>query len=269
MLTIGDFSKISHVTITTLRYYDELGLLLPIAIDPDSNYRYYSVSQLPRINRILALQDLGLSLKEIGNMLSDALTIEQLQDILKIKQAELQQHIEQETDRLKRVVSRFKYIEQENAMPNYDIVLKQVDPQLVASIRAIIPAYPDIGQLLGQLTLYAAQHHQYGLATAIWHDNEYKTANIDCEAVIMLKQPIPAMEQITVYDLPAATVASAVHHGAYNRLHEAYTALTTWIEQNGYRIIGSSREIYLECAEPVRQDDETYITEIQFPVAKA
>ena len=87
MIRIVDFSKLSRVTVKTLRYYDEVGLLQPAHVDNTTGYRYYAYSQLPRLNRILALKDLGFSLEEICKLLSDALTVEQMHGMLKLRQA--------------------------------------------------------------------------------------------------------------------------------------------------------------------------------------
>ena len=65
-----------------------------------------------------------------------------------------------------------------------------------------------------------------------------------------------------------ATVASIIHKGAYNRLSEAYDSLLRWIGSNGYRVAAPIRELYLRNSQPVRQDDESYVTEIQVPIAK-
>jgi effector-binding domain-containing protein len=73
---------------------------------------------------------------------------------------------------------------------------------------------------------------------------------------------------VKVYELPAATMASVVHKGTYNTFNQAYEAIGRWIEANCYKIAGLNREIYLYCTEPVRQDDDSYVTEIQFPVGK-
>jgi len=73
VLKIGDFSKLAHVTVKTLRYYDELGLLKPVWSDRYSGYRFYSLEQLPRLNRILALKDLGFSLEQIRELLAEDL----------------------------------------------------------------------------------------------------------------------------------------------------------------------------------------------------
>ena len=83
-----------------------------------------------------------------------------------------------------------------------------------------------------------------------------------------MKQFVQEGRRVKVYELPAATVASVVHKGAYNILNQAYEVIGRWIEANGYKISGANREIYLYCTEPVRQDDDSYVTEIQFPVEK-
>ena len=93
--------------------------------------------------------------------------------------------------------------------------------------------------------------------------------DVDAEAGFYLKQPVDAFGRVQVHELPPVTVASAMHHGAYNRLSEAYDALLRWVGSSGYVVAGPIRELYLQISMPVRQDDESYITEIQAPVAKA
>ena len=103
MIRIGDFSKLSRVSIKTLRYYDEMGLLKPIEVDRFTGYRYYDFHQLPRLYRILALKELGFSLEEIGRFLEENLSTEELRGMLKLRQAEIRQRMEEETVRLEQV----------------------------------------------------------------------------------------------------------------------------------------------------------------------
>jgi effector-binding domain-containing protein len=271
MIKIGEFSKLSQVSIKTLRYYDEMNLLKPIEVEKSNGYRYYSASQLPRLYRILALKDLGLSLEQVAQVLNEGVSPEQLRGMLRLKYAELQQHLAAEQARLQRVEVWLNTITQEGAMSDYNVVIKQIEPQLVASIRDTLPAYPAISRLFDELHGYLARYSTDSLAgpaTAIWHDHEYKTCDIDAESVIPLKRALPAGERVKVYELPAALVASVVHKGSFNTCSQAYSAIGRWIETNGYRIVGPNREIYLYCTQPVRPDDETYVTEIQFPVEK-
>jgi DNA-binding transcriptional MerR regulator len=92
MIKIGDFSKLSLVSIKTLRYYDEMGLLKPVHVDQFTGYRYYSADQLSRLHRILALKDLGFSLEQIARVLNEGVSAEQLRGMLRLRQAEAQQH---------------------------------------------------------------------------------------------------------------------------------------------------------------------------------
>ena len=71
MFKIGEFAQICRVTVRTLRYYDEIGLLKPAHVDPWTGYRYYARDQAARLNRILTLKDLGLSLEQVGPMLDN------------------------------------------------------------------------------------------------------------------------------------------------------------------------------------------------------
>lgn len=258
MIRIGDFSKLSQVSIKTLRYYDEMGLFKPINVDRFTGYRYYSASQLPRLNRILALRDLGLSLEQIALVLDEGVSPEQLRGMLRLKRAELQQHIAGEQARLARVEARLNTIDLEDTMPGYDVVIKQIEPQLVAGVRDTLASYPEVGRLFAEIYGHLARYGVNGLdlvGAAIWHDDEYKSSDIDGG-------------RVRVYELPAATMASVVHKDAYNTFNQAYEAIGRWIEANGYKIAGPNREIYLYCTQPVRQDDDSYVTEIQFPVVK-
>jgi DNA-binding transcriptional MerR regulator len=108
MLRIGEFSRIGQVSVKTLRYYDTVGLLKPIVVDPATGYRYYAFEMLPKLNRILALKELGLSLEQIKQLLNDGLSAEQLRGMLKLKQVEIQQQMADEQEKLARVEARQK-----------------------------------------------------------------------------------------------------------------------------------------------------------------
>ena len=93
MFRIGEFSQIARVSGRLLRYYDSLGLLRPVRIDPATGYRYYSADQLPRLNRILALKELGLSLDQIAKMVDDKISPDEIRGMLMLKKAELEQSL--------------------------------------------------------------------------------------------------------------------------------------------------------------------------------
>jgi DNA-binding transcriptional MerR regulator len=128
MLKIGEFSRLSQVTIKTLHHYDELGLLKPVHVDPITNYRFYNVEQLPRIHRIMALKEMGLSLEQIGIMLEKELSTEEMRGMLHLKQAEIQQEMREVQKQLSMVEFRLRMIEAEIKFPELDVVIKRLEP---------------------------------------------------------------------------------------------------------------------------------------------
>lgn len=272
MLKIGDFSKLSRVTIKTLRFYDELGLLKPADVDRFTGYRYYTVDQLPRLNRILALKDLGFALEHIAQIVNDGVSPEQLRGMLRLRQAEQHQRVQEEQERLARVETRLRQIEMETTMSKYDVILKPVEPLRVASIRAVIPAYKEQAELWQEL--YGAlgpQHTQFtGPCLSIYHDEEYKERDVDTQACQPVSAAVKAQGRMAVHELPAAQMACAVHHGPFATITQAYNAVVAWIEANNYRVVGPAREIYLRSPTAAgEQNDPDCLTEIQFPVEKA
>jgi effector-binding domain-containing protein len=269
MLKIGDFSKLSRVSVKTLRYYDEMGLINPVHVDAFTGYRYYSASQLPRLNRILALKDLGFSLEQIARILDEGLSLEQLRGMLRLKRAEIQQRVDEEQERLARVEARLSQIEMEAAMSNYDVVLKCVEPVRVASLRDIIPSYSQQSHLWGELGAYLGQRHVHpaGPCLTLYHDEGYKEKDVDVEVCEPVKANLPASDRVKVYELPGVPMmACVVHQGSFANVNEAYEALIRWAEHSGYHIVGPAREVYLR--EPQKQDDPDAVTEVQFPVQK-
>ena len=271
MIRIGLFSKLSQVPVKTLRYYDEIGLLEPAEIDSVTDYRYYSVTQLPRLNRVLALKDLGLSLDQIAQLLAEDLPVEQLRGMLRLKQVEIQQRMGQEEEKLVRVAARLRQIEQENKMSNYDVVIKKVEPQRIASVRDVIPSYPEQGHLWQELETLMGQSKikSTGPCLTLYHSDEPK---IDAEVCEPIAEGIslPNNTQVKTRELPGAEVATVIHHGTFDTLNKAYEAVIKWIEANGYQINGSCREIYLQPpTETGSQTDPDTVTEVQFPVMKS
>jgi DNA-binding transcriptional MerR regulator len=277
MIKIGEFSKLAHVPIATLRHYDQVGLLKPIKVDNFTSYRYYSINQLPRLNRILALKGLGLSLEQIAELLAEDLPVEQMRGMLRLRHAQISQQLAEMQKQLLEVETRLAQIEQEGRVSRYDVMLKQLEPLLVASVRAIVPNRSDVGALFKQVYDALGDHveaalgpnpGQGGQTLVLWYDTEYKEKDFDGATAFIVRCQAPDYGPMRVHELPAATVAYTIHHGSYETIDEAHHAVVTWIEANQYQIAGPDREINLYNRPPIRRDDPTYITEIQYPVEK-
>ncbi|MDD5510159.1 MAG: MerR family transcriptional regulator [Dehalococcoidales bacterium] len=270
MFKIGDFSRLSFVTVKTLHYYDEIGLLKPVKVDRFTGYRYYSADQLPRLNYIVSLKNLGLSLDEVGTLINNSLTPRQMRDLFILKKAELQQRLSEEQRRLEQVEKLLNQIEKEGKMPEYQVVIKELPSMKVASVRGTVPTYGDIPILWDKICPVFEKHMSIitGPPLAIYHDMEYREKDVDIEVAIPISTTIPLPDPIKVRDLPAeAKVASMIHRGPYEKLHEAYQAMMAWCEANGYELAGPDREVYLTGPNDT-QDPVDYLTELQQPVKK-
>src|SRR5689334_2669563 len=161
VIRIGNFARIAQVSTRTLRLYDKLGLLKPAAVDPLTDYRYYSIDQLPRLNRILALKDLGISLDQIAGVLSGNLSADQLRGRLTLKRAEVERRVAEEQAKLARIAARLHQTEQEHTLAGYAVVLKRIEPQWVAVIHGKIADYitsePIFIELYAELDAYVAE----------------------------------------------------------------------------------------------------------------
>jgi DNA-binding transcriptional MerR regulator len=277
MIKIGEFSKLVQVPVATLRYYDQVGLLKPIEVDRFTGYRYYSASQLPRLHRILALKGLGFSLEQIGVVLDEGLTPEQMRGMLRLRHAQISQQLAEMHSQLVDVEARLQQIEREEQVSTYDVILKHVEPLLVASVRTILPSHSAVGALFGEVYQELGHHvgealgphpEQGGQTLVLCYDTEFKESGVDGAAAFMLRCRVPDSGRMRAHELPAATMAATVHHGSYNTIGAAHEAILTWIEANRYRIVGPDRELNLYHTMPIRLDNLSYVTEIQYPVEK-
>lgn len=264
MFKIGDFSRLTQVTVKALRHYDRLGLLAPETIDPETGYRYYSGAQAPRLSRILALKDLGFSLEQIGQLLAADLSPAQMRGMLLGKRDEARGAVAAEQARLERIEERLRHLE---TLPEYPVTLKAIPALRVAAIRATLPQHRAIGTLFGELDAYRRRH---GLRTearlVIWHDTEYRDADVDAEAALISTDPLPPDGRVRPRELPAVPeMACVTHRGPLATIGGAYIALLGWVESNYYQIAGPTRTF--PHAFDGAEGDHAVI-EIQYPVTR-
>jgi DNA-binding transcriptional MerR regulator len=277
MYKIGEFSKMMQVSVGTLRHYDRIGLLKPVEVDKFTGYRSYSAEQLPQLHRIIALKDLGFSLEQIMRLVEDGITTKHLEGMLMLRRTQLNQEIEEMRNQLAEVERRLHQIEKEDILSGYDVIVKQVEPLLVASVRAILPnhsasatLFREVYEALGEHALQALGPNpgEGGTTMVLWYDTEFKETDIDGAAAFIVKCRVPESGRMRIHELPPYMMASTIHHGTYNTIGNAHEAIITWIEGNNYRIVGADREVDIYNKMPIRFDDPSYITEIQYPIEK-
>jgi DNA-binding transcriptional MerR regulator len=281
MFKIGEFSRLSRVSVRMLRHYDQLDLLKPSEIDRFTGYRYYSAEQLPRLNRILALRDLGFSLEQIADLLEDDLPPEQLLGMLKLKRAEIEQQMEAESARLARLEARMHELNGQSPSTRYDVILREIEPQLVASLREIAADDDRIQYMFEEVETYVARAAARldRPPLTIYYDPDYREQDVDAEVAVPLKAPITGNGIIQVRELePIPSAACVVHTGSYATVYLAYNALLSWVDGNGYRLAGPVREVYLRYSAEglgfdlpptyLAKESDAFVTELQLPVEK-
>ncbi len=278
MLRIGDFSQLGQVSVRTLRLYDELGLLKPTHIDKFTEYRYYAMEQLPRLNRILALKDLGFSLEQIAHLINEPLSAEQLQGMLMLKQGEIEREVQDAQSRLARVAARLRQIEREGGQPVYEVVLKKTELQSIASLRRVVPTMDEMAPMRCAMytELYQQLTHQHieplEPEFALYHGTEFTEVDIDMEAAVSIEGDTsgPTGESLLVRALPAVeTMASVVHTGRFMDVCDAIVALYAWVGSNRQTAAGPYREIHLFGRENDWHDYNNVVVEVQLPVKAA
>ena len=274
MLKIRDFARLAEVSMPTLRYYDEIGLLKPIHVDPGTGYRFYTMDQLPYLHRILALKELGLGLTQIARILDEGVSPEALQGMLRLRQAQLQQHVQTEQEQIVRIEARLRSLEQGNGLPNYEVVLKAVKAITGVSLH---PVMADLTYQAHWSDILSPILERYGirpidslLVTHAQSEDEQTPSSVELVAPVEYRDAHAAIarseERLTLCELPAVPrMASTIHRGHPSMVVHAYQALGTWMENNAYTIVGPRRKIFLRRGEHL--DDA--LTEIQFPVEKA
>ncbi len=282
MFTIGDFAAYGQVSVRMLRHYDALGLLPPAQVDPSSGYRYYDAAQLSRLNRIIALKDLGLSLQQVGEVLDAKVDTEQLRGMLRLRRAELADVAAQTADRLARVERRLRTIESEGVMPTDEVVLKSLPATRVAVLSATAESFDPrhIGPVIQPL--YRRLHAQLeaaGIAVTgpdiAWyepvgdgdHEDSGSTSITLHAGASVSVEPSAAdtgsPQNFAIIDLPAVgQAATIVHHGSMDVVLPTIQTLARWIESSGRRAAGLGRELYLESCGP----QDSWVTEIQVPL---
>jgi DNA-binding transcriptional MerR regulator len=271
MFTIGDFARLGRVSVRMLRHYDAIGLLTPAEVDPDSAYRLYSVDQLPRLNRLIALKELGFKLEQVGLMLDESVDAEELAGMLRLRRAELEEQITADTSRLARVEARLRSIREEGQMITQEVELKSVPQVRVAELRGTAGSWapedigPEIRSLFGELgqRLSAAGVVPCGEPIAYYEPRDDDTITV--AAAIPVEADPGEQDGFTVSDLPPIErVATLLHHGSMDGVVPSYETLALWIEENGLRTVGLSREVTLQCP----ADEEGWVTELQMLVAE-
>lgn len=271
MLRIGDFSKLSRISIRMLRHYDDIGILHPECVDDFTGYRYYSESQLPLAGRIQTLKNLGFSLSAIKELLMRFQDANEMETLLILKRRELEEEALNMQQKLQLVDSTLKWLRKDGNFMDYNVTLKTIPERYVASVRQIIPAYDCEGKLweimnkeLGPQKVQQAVPC-YGMA--IFHDEGHKDHDPDVEIQNSVVGKYQDTEHVKFKTVPPIQIASATYKGSYDQIARVNAAVANWVVENGYELDGKSFCIY-HVSPSQTSNPEDLVTEVCFPVKR-
>lgn len=271
MLKIGDFSKLSRISVRMLRHYESMGLLKPLSVDSFSGYRYYAAEQLADANRITALRNMGFGLAETAELLSRYSDRSALAVFLEDKYKEVLEQRQEMNRRLMLIETTIERIRKDGDSMKYNVTVKTFGKRYVASVRKTIPSYANEGDLWHILKEEGKeidlQLDTPCMAQAVFYDEGFKDTDVDVEIQANVKEKYSDTENIKFKTVPAVEAASTVYKGSYESITEAYAALAGWIDDNGYEICGNMFSIY-HVNPGVTNNPEEYVTEVCCPVRK-
>lgn len=267
LYTIGEFSKITGLTVKTLRFYHERGLLAPARVEAGSGYRYYDRGNVEAARAIVALRELGFSVAEMADILRNHRDEADMLEVLREQKARLAQQIESSRTRaahLDHIIQRETEARTLMAKTTFQIEEKLLPPLLIAGIRMrgrydqCGPAFGKLGRTLGR--------HIAGKCLCLFYDGEYREDDADFEPCMPLKRTVVA-EGMSVRELPGGRCVSLVHRGAYNQLGRSYEQVLRYMKDRGFAMQLPTREVYLKGPGMIfKGNPAKYLTEIQILV---
>ena len=269
LLRIGEFARLAGIPVRTVRYYGDIGLLVPSEVDRHTGYRYYGLDRVEVVRRILTLKDLGLTLDEIAAVLDDRLDQSTFRRLLESHIERLEGERRRAEEQLVRARAHLQSLIERGEPAMADITIKTTEPKTIAYIRDQIDDTSGIAAMFPRLFAAVDPSHGVGVGGNVYHEFADDGSFIDLEAVVPVPEDYEVSGEAQVRRIEPTQVASYTHHGSFNRIHEAYEALLGWIADNGYEVSGPSYEWNLVCTPPVTQDNESYVTEIQIEIARS
>jgi len=267
--SIGEFSKITGLTIKTLRFYHEKELLVPRCVDEGSKYRYYAESQVETARVIAKLRELEFGLEQIAEIFASQHSDE---DILALLERH-QQLIDQKQKQYREIAHSLEIVilqertarmaaKQPSTMVPEE---KSLQPMLIAGVR-MKGKYTDCGPGFGKLGRAFGQYIA-GPAMMLQYDGEYKENDADFESCFPIRQGQPK-DGISVRELPGGRFVCMMHEGPYPEMGRTYAAILDYFKKKGLTYTLPTREIYIKGPGMIfKGNPKNYLTEIQVPVA--
>lgn len=267
LISIGQFSDLTRLSIKALRLYDAKEMLNPAYVDEETGYRYYKIEQSKDAKLIKALRAVDMSLDQIQEVLN-APNIESKLEIFKSQQANLQLKVQQQQQMLAHLESLIDIEEQAMTIQANIVELDSVGiagfrfTTDLEKIKADVPnGFAKLGQMIGRGVL-----KPLGAPFIIYHDVIDEESNGDVEICVPTGNDFEEQSGVAFRELEGGMFASSVHKGPYEKIGPVYQSLPQWVYENGFEIVGPPREVYENDPREIVQDE--LLTRVLFPVCK-
>ncbi|WP_309130674.1 MerR family transcriptional regulator [Brevibacterium sp.] len=277
-MRIGDFARLGQVSVRMLRHYESLGLLLPDDVDRFTGRRSYSVAQLSRLNRIMALNTLGIPLRKLTAMLDSDLDTEQLAEMLRLRRHQLRADREDIAAKLADVDFRLALIERNKSMEHLDCVVKELPAERILGSTVVLGEPPFDSSQIGPLFRGAAEQiaeagAKPGVGVGLYTGADSTGTEVTCGFRCTGAEELAARPEcagLSVTTLPACTAATLVHEGPMSHIAVGWQHLTQWCADQGFDLAGPCREVYLETGDGSDDpaDQSGWVVELQQPIVR-
>jgi DNA-binding transcriptional MerR regulator len=266
--SIGEFSKVTGLSVKTLRFYHEKGILMPSSVDDTSGYRFYDESKVEKARVIMQLRAMEFSLEDIAAVLGECADEADVLNYLERQKEVLQQRIREDRDivrSLNQIIAREWEARQILERSSFAVEERTLEEMLIAGLR-MKGKYSDCGIGFARLGK-AVGRYICGKALCLYYDGEYREDDADFETCFPIQKEVQ-VPGVSVRTLPGARCLALVHKGPYPALGRSYARILAQVREKGLNVVLPTREVYLKGPGVIfRGNPKKYLTEIQLPVA--
>lgn len=266
--SIGEFSRATGLSVKTLRFYHEKGILTPTSVDDTSGYRFYDASKVEKARVIMQLRAMEFSLEDIASVLGECTDEADVLNYLERQKEYLQQRIREDRDivrSLNQIIAREWEARQLVEHSSFAVEERTLEPMLIAGLR-MKGKYCDCGTGFAHLGK-AVRRYICGKALCLYYDGEYREDDADFEACFPIRKEVK-VPGVSVRTLPSGRCLALVHKGPYPALGRSYARILAHAHEKGVSVVLPTREVYLKGPGVIfRGNPKKYLTEIQLPVA--
>ena len=263
---IGEFSQITGLSVKTLRFYHERGILVPSSVDEATGYRFYDVSKVEKARVVMWLRQMEFSIEDIAAVLGECTDEADILNYLERQKATLQQRIQEDRDivrSLNEIITKEKSARRILEAGNFAVEEKTVEPVLIAGIR-MKGRYDECGAGFARLAK-AIGRYICGKALCLYYDGEYREDDANFEPCFPIRKEVSA-DGITVRTLPGGRCLTLIHRGPYDQLGRSYAKILKQAAERKLSLALPTREVYVKGPGMIfKGNPKNYLTEIQLP----